>query len=335
MPKPRVFVTRHILESGLNLVQDFCEADIWPGELPPSRAELLDRVPGQNGLLCLLTDRVDAELMEACGPGLKVISNCAVGVDNVDVPAATARGIPVGNTPGVLTEATADFTFALLMAAARRVVEAEHQVRSGGWKTWSLDYMLGADITGATLGLVGFGRIGRAVAHRATGFGMRIIYTDPDPSAPPRPETGAAPEPREEAARVDLDTLLRESDFVSLHTPLTGETRGLMNAAAFAKMKPTAVLVNTSRGPVVDQEALYDALKSHRIFAAALDVTVPEPLPPESPLLTLENCIVVPHIASASWQARQKMSRMAAENLIAGLKGERMPNCINPEVYSR
>jgi glyoxylate reductase len=216
--------------------------------------------------------------------------------------------------------------FALLMAAARRVVEGERLVRSGGWKTWSLDTLLGVDLVGATLGIVGFGRIGRAVARRATGFGMRIIYTDPNP---------AAPEPGITAAQVDFDVLLHESDFISLHTPLTNETRGLMNAAAFAKMKPTSVLVNTSRGQVVDQSALYNALKSNRIFAAALDVTVPEPLPTDSPLLTLENCLVVPHIASASRQTRQKMSRMAAENLIAGLRGERLPNCINPEVYSR
>jgi glyoxylate reductase len=241
----------------------------------------------------------------------------------------------VGNTPGVLTDATADFAFALLMAAARRVVEGERQVRSGGWKTWSLDYMLGADFEGATLGIVGFGRIGRAVARRATGFGMRIIFSDPNPAEPPPAGTGTTPDPGVEAIQVDFDTLLRESDFISLHTPLTDETRGLMNADAFAKMKPSSVLVNTSRGAVVDQSALYEALKSHRIFSAALDVTVPEPLPTDSPLLKLENCIVVPHIASASWQTRQNMSRMAAENLIAGLKGERLPNCANPEVYSR
>ena len=324
MSKPRVFITRLILDSGLQLVQDFCETEIWSGELPPNRDELLRSITGMDGLLCLLTDRIDAEVMEAAGSGIKVISNCAVGVDNVDVPAATARGIPVGNTPGVLTDATADMTFALLLAAARRVVEGESHVRSGSWKTWSMDSLLGADFTGATLGLVGFGRIGRAVARRATGFGMRIIYYDPNP---------AAPEPGLEAAQVEFDTLLSESDFVSLHTPLTNETRGLMNASAFAKMKPTSVLVNTSRGLVVDQSALYEALKSHCIFAAALDVTTPEPLPTDSPLLTLENCIIVPHIASASWQTRQKMSRMAAENLIAGLKGERLPNCVNPEVY--
>jgi glyoxylate reductase len=324
MFKPRVFVTRLILESGLKLLQDSCDAEIWPGEVPPSRAEIMHCMPGMDGLLCLLTDRVDAEVMAAAGPGLKVISNCAAGVDNVDVRAATARGIPVGNTPGVLTEATADFAFALLLTAARRVVEGERQVRSGGWKTWSLDYLLGADFAGATLGLVGYGRIGQAMARRATGFGMRIIFSDLNP---------VVPDPGVAASRVDFNTLLCESDFISLHVPLTEETRGLMNDAAFSKMKPTSVLVNTSRGQVVDQVALFEALKSHQIFAAALDVTVPEPLPTDSPLLTLENCIVVPHIASASWQARQNMSRIAAENLIAGLKGEHLPYCVNPEVY--
>ncbi len=335
MNKPKVFVTRHILESGLRLVMDFCEADVWPGELPPNREEILNHVRGQQGLLCLLTDRIDREVMEAAGPGLKVISNCAAGVDNVDVPAATARAVPVGNTPGVLTDATADFTFALLMAAARRLAEGERQVRSGAWKTWSLDNLLGADFSGAVLGLVGFGRIGQAVARRACGFGMQIIYSDPNPNVPPDQNRVRTNETRIKAKRVELDTLLRESDFISLHTPLTGETRGLINAAAFAKMKPSAVLVNTSRGPVVDQVALFEALKSHHIFAAALDVTEPEPLPTDSPLLKLDNCIVVPHIASASWRTRQNMSRMAAENLIAGLKGEHLPNCVNPEVYSR
>jgi glyoxylate reductase len=324
MSKPRVFLTRSILESGLRLLQNFCNAEIWPGDLPPSRDELNQHVHDMDGLLCLLTDRIDAEVMDAAGSGLRVISNCAVGVDNVDVHIATARGIPVGNTPGVLTNATADFAFALLMAAARRLVEGERQVRSGEWKTWKLDYLLGMDITGATLGLVGFGRIGRAMAQRASGFGMRILFSDLNPA---KQEHGV------EATQVDFDTLLQESDFVSIHVPLTEETRNLMNEAAFTRMKPSAVLVNTSRGPVVDQSALYEALKSRRIFAAALDVTDPEPLPTDNPLLTLKNCIILPHIASASVQAREKMSRMAAENLICGLKGERLPNCVNPEVY--
>ncbi len=255
---------------------------------------------------------------------MKVISNCGVGVDHIDVSAATARRIPIGNTPGVLTEATADLAFALLMAAARRVVEGANHVRTGAWKTWSLDYLLGADMVGATLGIVGYGRIGRAVARRASGFGMHILFTDPNLV---RPEQGV------DAVPVDLDTLLRDSDFVTLHCPLTEATTGLMNREAFEKMKPHAVLVNTSRGPVVDQVALYEALVKHKISAAALDVTVPEPLPIDNPLLSLDNCIITPHIASASRHTRSEMSRMAAENLIAGLKGERLPNCVNPEVY--
>jgi lactate dehydrogenase-like 2-hydroxyacid dehydrogenase len=262
--------------------------------------------------------------MEAAGPGLKVISSFSVGIDNVDVAAASERGIPVGNTPGVLTDATADMAFALLLAAGRRIVEGAEGVRAGRWKTWGPAFMLGADLAGATLGIVGFGRIGRAVARRAGGFGMRIIFSD---------ASQAAPEPGVNATQVDLDTLLREADFISLHTPLTDETRGLINTDTLGRMKTTAVLINTSRGPVVDQQALYEALVSKRIFAAALDVTVPEPLPVEHPLLSLENCLIVPHIASASWRTRERMSVMAAENLIAGLKGERLPNCVNPEVY--
>jgi glyoxylate reductase len=326
MSKPRVFLTRLILESGLELVREFCEAEVWPDELPPSRVEILAHVAGVEGLLCLLTDRIDAEVMDTAGPGLKIISNHAVGVDNVDVVAASVRGIPVGNTPGILTDATADMAFALLLAAARRVVEGDRLVKSGGWKTWGPGFMLGADLAGATLGIVGFGRIGRAVARRASGFGLRILFTDPSP---------APPDPGLNAAQVDFDTLLHESDFISLHTPLTDETRGLINAETLGRMKPTAVLVNTSRGPVVDQEALYEALISKRIFAAALDVSVPEPLPADHPLLSLDNCIIVPHIASASWRTRQRMSLMAAENLIAGLKGESLPNCVNPEVYDK
>jgi glyoxylate reductase len=333
MSKPSVFITRILLEQGLQMVQDFCQADIWLDELPPSHEELIHHVIGKDGLLCLLTDRVDAEVMDAAGKKLKVISNCAVGVDNLDLPAATARRIPVGNTPNVLTEATADFTFALMMAAARRVVEAEHQVSSGEWKTWSLRSLLGTDFSGATLGIIGFGRIGQAVSRRAIGFGMRILFTDPNPPKIPFFMTTTSSGLSIEATRVDLNTLLKESDFISLHTPLTDKTHGMMNDATFSIMKPNAVLVNTSRGAVVDQKALYEALSSGRIFAAGLDVTDPEPLPTDSPLLHLRNCIITPHIASASWQTRNKMSLMAAENLVAGLKGERLPNCANPEVY--
>lgn len=325
MTKPRVFVTRIIPDAGLSLVRAACDVDLWTGELPPSREALLARVAGVDGLLCLLTDRVSGEVMDAAGPGLKVISNHAVGFDNIDVPAATARGIPVGNTPGILTDATADFAFALLLAAARRVTEAERFVRAGRWVTWEPSLLLGPDVHGATLGLVGFGRIGQAVARRAAGFAMRVLYYDP--TAEPIPGLDATPVP--------LETLLREADFVSLHVPLTPKTRGMMGREALALMKPTAVLVNTARGPVVDHAALYEALRDRRIFAAALDVTEPEPIPPDSPLLALDNCLIVPHIASASVATRDKMARMAAENLVAGLRGERLPNCVNPEVYEK
>jgi glyoxylate reductase len=322
MKKPSVFVTRLIPKAGLDRVLDFCEAEVWQEELPPSHAVILDKVQGIHGLLCLLTDRIDAEILDAAGPQLKVVSNHAVGYDNIDVTAATERRIPVGNTPGILTDATADFAFALLMAAARRVVEADRFVRAGKWKTWGPSLLLGPDIHGATLGIVGFGRIGQAIARRAAGFEMRVLYYDPLVSTP-----------HHEATPVDFATLLRESDFVTLHTPFTAQTRGMIDAAALSLMKPTAIIINTSRGPVVDQAALYSALKAHHILAAALDVTDPEPLPMHSPLLELENLIIVPHIASASTATRDRMARMAAENLIAGLKGERLPNCVNPEVY--
>lgn len=324
MTKPKVFVTRAIPNRGLDLVLEFCDADVWPGELPPSREELLERVRGVDGLVSLLTDRIDSEVMDAAGPQLKVISNQAVGFDNIDVPAATQRGLPVGNTPDVLTDATADFAFALMMTAGRRIAEGERYVRAGKWKTWSPSLLLGVDFKGATLGLVGFGRIGKAMARRASGFDMRVIYYDPLETRPPA---------EIKATHVDLDTLFEESDFISLHTPLTADTRHLINAAHLALMKPTAVLVNTSRGPVVDLDALYEALKAKRIFAAALDVTEPEPLPMDHPLLTLDNALIVPHIASASKTTRDKMAWMAAQNLIAGLKGEHLPNCVNPQVY--
>lgn len=324
MSKPKVFVTRIIPDKGLDLVRDFCDADVWEDELPPPREEILKRVQGMDGLLCLLTDKVDGEAMDAAGAQLKVVSNYAVGFDNVDVGAATARKIPVGNTPGALTDATADFAFALLMCAGRRVVEGDRFVRAGKWRTWGPMLLLGNEIKGATLGLVGFGRIGKAMAKRALGFEMRVIFYDPGKENN---------DPELNARRVDFETLLAESDFVSLHTPLTPDTHHLIDAEALSRMKPTATLVNTSRGPVVDMDALYEALRDKRIFAAGLDVTDPEPLPPDHPLLSLENLVIAPHIASASVTARGNMARMAAQNLIAGLKGERLPNCVNPQVY--
>lgn len=328
MDKPKVFVTRSIPEGGLDLVREACQAEIWPGEGPPPRELLLEKVRGLDGLLSLLTEPIDAEVMDAAGPGLKVISNFAVGYDNVDVAAATARGIPIGHTPGVLTDTTADMAFALLMAAARRIVEGADYVRAGKWQTWGPKLLLGHDVHGAILGIVGMGRIGQALTHRAAGFDMRVIYFDPYCDPDKVPFVGVT-------ARCDLDELLAESDFVSLHVPLVESTHHLINAEALAKMKPTAVLINTARGPVVNTEALYDALVSGQIAYAALDVTDPEPLPGDHKLLTLPNCLVVPHIASASYATRTKMAVMAAENLLAGIRGERLPNCVNPEVYQK
>ena len=326
MSKPKVFVTRAIPEKGFEIIRDFCDVDLWPNELPPARDELLQHVRGVDGLLSLLTDKIDGEVMDEAGPQLKVISNLAVGFDNIDVSAATARKIPVGNTPDVLTDATADFAFALMMAVARRIPEAERYIHEGKWKTWGPMTLLGVDLRGATLGLIGFGRIGQAMARRAAGFDMRVIYYDPSETKP---------DADVKARRVDFETLLKESDFISIHTPLTSDTRHLINSEAFSKMKSSAVLINTARGPVVDPDALYETLRDDRIFGAGLDVTEPEPLPLNSPLLTLDNIIIVPHIASASNTTRDKMSWMAAQNLIAGLKGERLPNCVNPQVYSK
>lgn len=324
--RPRVFVARAIPEDGLRLVLAACDARVWEDELPPPRAELLRAIEGCDGVLTLLTDRVDNEFLDRAGPQLKVVSNYAVGFDNVDVGACTRRGIPVGNTPGVLTDTTADLAFALLMAAARRLPEGDRYVRAGRWKTWGPMLLLGPDIHGATLGIVGFGRIGQAVARRASGFGMRILYHDVAPA-------DAALEASLGATFVPLETLLGQSDFVSLHVNLTPETRHLMNAARLRSMKSSAVLVNTSRGPVVDPQALFEALRDGVIFGAALDVTDPEPIPVDDPLLGLENCLVVPHIASASRATRGRMAEMAAANLLAGLDGERLPTPVNPEVY--
>lgn len=328
MSRPKVFVSRRIPDDGLQPILEACDASVWDGDLPPPRDELLRAIEGCDGVLALLTDRVDDEFLDHAGPGLKVVSNYAVGFDNVDVAACTARGIPVGNTPGVLTETTADLAFTLLMAAARRVAEGDRYVRAGRWKTWGPMLLLGPDVHGGTLGIVGFGRIGQALARRARGFGMTILYHDVarvDRSI--EAELGATFAP--------LDRLLATSDFVSLHVNLSEQTRGLMNAERLAWMKPTAILVNTSRGPVVDQPALAAALRDGVIAGAALDVTDPEPMAADDPLLSLENCLVVPHIASASRATRGKMAAMAAANLLAGVRGERLPTPVNPEVYER
>ncbi len=327
MARPRVFVTRLIPEVGLEMLAGVCQADVWQDELPPEPSVLLERVQDVEGILSLLTDKIDARVMDAAGPALKVISNYAVGFDNVDVAEATRRHIPVGNTPGVLTDTTADLAFALLMAAARRMAEGDRFSRAGRWKTWGPRLLLGQDITGATLGIVGLGRIGRGMAKRARGFDMRVLYYDPNCLD----ATSYAGEVNAEC--VDLDTLYAEADFITIHTPLTEATYHLINAEAFRRMKPTAILINTARGPVVDPDALYHALAQGQIAGAALDVTEPEPLPLDSPLLKLENIIIAPHIGSASVATRGKMATMAAANLIAGIKGERLPHCVNPEIY--
>ena len=317
--KPKVFITRKIPEAGLTPIRAACDADIWDDPLPPPRNVLLERVRGVDGILSLLTDKIDAAVMDAAGAQLKVISNYAVGYDNIDIPAATARGIAVGNTPGILTETTADFAFALLLAAARRVVEGDKFVRAGKWQTWGPRLLLGAEVHGSTLGLVGFGRIGRAMARRAAGFGMRVLYHRRHDS-PVAESLGAV--------QVDFETLLRESDFVSLHVPLTEQTYHLLDARAFRLMKKSAILINTARGGVVDPDALYSALKNGEIAFAALDVTEPEPIPADSPLLTLENVVIAPHLGSATHTTRDKMAVMAAENLLAGVFGKPLPHAV-------
>lgn len=311
--KPAVFVTRHMPDAGMQRVLETCAADVWPDDLPPPYDQLVERSRGKLGVLTMVTDRIDAAFMDAVGPQLRVISQMAVGVDNIDVAAARQRGILVGHTPGVLTDATADLAFALLLATARRVVEAAEYVKAGRWKTWGPKMLLGADVTGATLGIIGLGRIGRAVARRASGFDMRLLAFGPRLTDAEAASAGAR--------RVDLPDLLRESDFVSLHLPLRPETRGLINRETLALMKPSAILINTARGPIVDQAALYAALRDGVIAAAGLDVTDPEPLPLDDRLLTLPNVVILPHIGSASLRARDQMAQIAADNLIAGVTG--------------
>lgn len=322
MGKPKIFVSRRIPDAGLDLLFQECEVDLWDHELPPGREEFLNRVSDVDGILSFLSDQIDAEVFQKAGGNLRVISNYGVGFNNIDVATASEKGIPVGNTPGVLTEATADLAFALMMSAGRRIVEAERYVREGKWKTWGASMLLGVDFAGATLGIIGYGRIGKAMARRAMGFGMRIIFYSP------------SAKPTMDAIKVDLDTLFRESDFISLHAPLTPATKGMVDAEAFNKMQPHAILVNTARGQMVDQDALYHALKEHKIFAAAIDVTDPEPIPLDHPLLELDNLIITPHIGSASKTTRDYMAVIAAKNLLAGLNRDRLPHCVNPEIYN-
>ena len=318
--KPKVYVTRHLPEKAFMELIAACEVEIWDEEFPPPYEIIKDRISDKQGILCLLTDRIDADLLDQA-PDLKVVSQCAVGYDNIDVKTATEKGIAVGNTPGVLTDATADFAFTLLMAAARNLGPAIDYVRSGNWETWGLTLLLGQEVYGATIGIIGFGRIGQALAKRARGFNMRVIYHDTDHMIEAEKELNAVYCP--------LDCLLEESDFVSLHVNLTPQTEGMISKRAFQLMKETAVLINTSRGPIVDMEALYDALHDGLIASAALDVTDPEPLPPDHKLLTLPNLIVTPHIASATVKSRTNMAMMAVRNLIAGVSGKPLPTQVN------
>jgi glyoxylate reductase len=302
----KVFITRRFPFPALERLQSEHDVDVWDDNAPPSREELLERAAGADALLTIITEKVDAELFDRA-PSVKAVANLAVGTDNIDLEEAARRGIAVGNTPGVLTDATADIAFALLLGIARRIAEGDRQVRAGEWVPWYPTHMVGGDTAGTTLGIVGWGRIGKAMARRGEGFGMHVIHSS-------------------RSSGVSLDELLEQADYVSLHTPLTPETRHLMGAPQFERMKKTAYLINTARGGVVDQVALREALVNGEIAGAGLDVTEPEPLPPDDPLLTAPNLLVVPHVGSATFRTRSRMADLAVDNLLAALAGEEMPN---------
>jgi len=322
--KPKVYVARKIPEVGIELLKKFCDVNYRDEIPPPSREELLDAVEDVDAIYCTLSERIDREVMDRAGK-LRVIGTMSVGVDHIDVNYATSRGIYVVYTPGVLTETVADHAWALLLATARRVAEADRIIREGGWEIpWAPTMMLGYDVHGKTLGVVGMGRIGSAVARRAKGFNMRVLYYDIIRRKELEEELGAE--------YVELDELLRESDFVTLHVPLTPKTRGLIGERELRLMKKTAILVNTSRGPVVEQKALTRALREGWIAGAGLDVFEEEPIPADDPLLKLDNVVLTPHIASASHDTRNRMAEYAAEGIIKVLKGERPDNLFNPDV---
>src|SRR5215469_13896493 len=322
MGKPKLYATHQLFEEARQVLEATCDVEYWRNEERPPREEVLRLVKDKDGLVCLLTEKVNDDLL-AAAPKLRIAANVAVGFDNIDVAACTKRGVVATNTPGVLDETTADFAWTLLMAVARRLGEGETLARSGNWKGWNLDQLCGTDVWGKTLGIVGFGRIGKAMARRASGFRMKVIYTD---------AVRAAAEAEQElrAEYRDMNALLAESDFISIHTPLLPETRGLFNAAKFERMKRTAFLVNTSRGPVVEEAALVEALEGKKIAGAALDVFEKEPV--IHPGLNRRNVVLAPHIASASLETRTKMACMAAENVVAAFEGRRPANILNPEV---
>jgi glyoxylate reductase len=316
----RIAVTRRIDDQALATLAEAGEVSLWDSDLPPAPNELLKLLNGCDGALTLLTDRIDGTVLDQC-PDLRVVSNLAVGFDNFDVPACTARGVAACTTPNVLTRTTAEFTLALMFAVARQIVPGERAARDGAWKTWYPFRFLGRDLAGATLGVVGLGRIGGAFADLAAAIGMRVIHT------------GGSSEPRG-LQQVTLPELLRAADVVSLHVPLTADTRGMMNAETLRAMKPDALLINTSRGPVVDTDALVEVLETGHLGGVGLDVTDPEPLPPDHRLYQFERVTIVPHIASATSVTRHRMSSLAAENVVAVLTGTTPPHCLNPEVLS-
>ena len=323
--KPRVFVGRRLPQEIIDRLELNFEVDLWDSDMPPDRESLIEHISKADGIFSLLTERIDEAIIES-SPSLKVISNMAVGTDNIDVASATRHNIPVGNTPGVLTETTADFAFSLLISSSRRIVDADNYVRAGHWKTWGPSILLGRDLFGATLGIIGYGEIGQAMARRATGFNMKILYNR---------RTPIEPIDCINASYATVDQILLQSDFVSLHVPLTPDTRHMIGARELSLMKDSAILINTARGPVVDQEALVEALRAGRPERAAIDVTNVEPIDMNDELLSLPNVIIAPHIASASVATRLKMANMAVDNLIAGLSGEKLINCANSEVYDK
>jgi glyoxylate reductase len=324
----KVFLTRRIYPEAMELLEKNVAVEVWPSSTPITESQLIEKAAQVDGLITMLSNPISEKVIQSgANHTLAVISQMAVGYDNISVNQATTLGIPVGNTPGVLTETTADLAWALLMAAARRVVEGHSEVHQGIWRPWGPDVLCGTDVFGATLGIIGFGRIGQAVAARAAGFHMKVLYT--------QRHRDLAAEGRTHAQFVSLDELLSDSDFVTLHAYLSPETRGMIGKEQLARMKQSAILINTARGAMIDQTALYAALTSGHLAAAALDVTDPEPIPQDSPLLNLPQVIITPHIGSASTKTRQRMSVMTAENALAGIAREKLPYCVNPEVYAK
>jgi glyoxylate reductase len=320
--RPRVLLMHPILDPGPSILAEAAEVVAYPADRPLDEASIRQAAEGCLGIVSQLMDPIRETVLST--PGLKCVSNVAVGFDNIDIPAATAHKVMVTNTPGVLDDATADFAFTLLMATARRVVEADHFTRSGQFRGWAIDMMLGQNVFEATLGIVGIGRIGRGVAHRAKGFNMRVLYYDPNPLPPEAEE-------QLNAHRASLDRLVAESDFISVHTPLTKETMHLISTPQFNAMKPNAILVNTSRGPVVDEAALVQALNERKLAGAGLDVYEREPAVHPG-LVSLPHVVLAPHIASATVRTRSEMSAMAARNMATAVRGGRPPNLLNPEV---